>query len=199
MKLTFKKEFNGDESTLPQRTVPGAVQFKEPESMTKLAIIANLLSVLVLILAAIPVGFAFARALQASEGPFPFNTSMFLLLLPIFLVIIPLHELLHAICFKGDVDFYTALKKGMCFVIGTESMTKGRFIFLSMLPNLVFGFVPYLIYLLFFPSQLWLGALAAINIATGAGDYMNVWHALTQMPKGALTYMSGMHSYWYMP
>ena len=44
-----------------------------------------------------------------------------------------------------------------------------------------------------------LGSLGAFSIAAGAGDYYNVFNALTQMPKGARTYMHGMHSYWYMP
>ena len=33
----------------------------------------------------------------------------------------------------------------------------------------------------------------------GAADYLNVINALTQMPKGSLTYLYGMHSYWYIP
>ena len=33
----------------------------------------------------------------------------------------------------------------------------------------------------------------------GVGDYMNAWNGATQMPRGALTYLSGMHSYWYLP
>ena len=31
------------------------------------------------------------------------------------------------------------------------------------------------------------------------GHPHNIYHAITQMPKGSLTFMSGMHSYWYMP
>ena len=33
----------------------------------------------------------------------------------------------------------------------------------------------------------------------GFGDYMNVFNALTQMPRGARTYLYGFHSYWYQP
>ena len=198
MKLTFKKEFSGDESTLPQRTVPGAVQFREAESMKKLAIVANILAVIIMVVTMVPVFPVFVHYAR-THGFESFSGTPYLLLFFIFLVIIPLHELLHAVCFKGDVEFYTALKKGLCFVVGTETMTKGRFIFMSLLPNLVFGFLPYLLYLIFFPGQLWLGLLAAICIGSGAGDYINIWHALTQMPKGSLTYMSGMHSYWYLP
>ena len=62
---------------------------------------------------------------------------------------------------------------------------------MSLLPNLVFGFLPYCLsflgtkYLMF---ALW----GVIAVAMGAGDY-------TQMPKGARTYLYQMNSYWYIP
>ena len=36
-------------------------------------------------------------------------------------------------------------------------------------------------------------------IASGAGDYVNVYHCATQVPSDGITYMSGMHTYWYRP
>ena len=38
-----------------------------------------------------------------------------------------------------------------------------------------------------------------IAVAMGAGDYCNVFNALTQRPKGARTYLYQMNSYWYIP
>ena len=38
-----------------------------------------------------------------------------------------------------------------------------------------------------------------ISFPMGIGDYYNVFNCLTQVPKGGLVYMSGMHSYWYLP
>ena len=93
---------------------------------------------------------------------------------------------------------YEYLSKGMLFVVGSERMSKARFVFMSMLPNLVFGFVPFLLFLIN-PSWTLLGTLGAFAIPMGAGDYYNVFNALTQMPKGAKTYMKGFHSYWYLP
>ena len=86
----------------------------------------------------------------------------------------------------------------MVFVLETETMSKKRFIFMSLLPNLVFGFLLYCLsflgtkYLMF---ALW----GVIAVAMGAGDYYNVFNALTQMPKGARTYLYQMNSYWYIP
>ena len=108
------------------------------------------------------------------------------------------HEILHALCFKEDAYIYNNLKKGMLCVVGPEDMTKSRFILMALLPNVVFGFIPFVIFLIF-PSFLILGSLGAIAIAEGVGDYMNVFNALTQMPKGAKTYLYKFHSFWYLP
>ncbi len=108
------------------------------------------------------------------------------------------HELLHAICFKEDVYLYTNFQQGMAFVVGPETMSKGRFIFMSLLPNLIFGFIPYIASLIV-PSLPILGVFGALSITMGAGDYYNVFNAATQMPKGARTYLYQFNSYWYMP
>ncbi|MBQ8538737.1 MAG: DUF3267 domain-containing protein [Ruminococcus sp.] len=113
------------------------------------------------------------------------------------LVLFP-HELIHAICFKEDVYLFTNLKQGMLFVVGPEDMSKARFIFMSLLPNIILGFIPYLIFLVN-PNLAILGAFGAINIASGAGDYLNVINAITQMPKGSRTYLHHFNSCWYMP
>lgn len=85
-------------------------------------------------------------------------------------------------------------------VVALESklrLSKARFVFMSLLPNLVFGFLPYLLGMLFgVPFLLAFGALSA---SMGAADYFNVFNALTQMPRGARTYLYQFNSYWYMP
>ena len=106
------------------------------------------------------------------------------------------HEILHAICFKEDVYLYTNFKQGMLFVTGPETMSKGRFILMSLLPNIVFGALPFAAGLIFQELSA-LGMMGATALAMGAGDYYNVWNAATQMPKGARTYLHGFHSYWY--
>ena len=108
------------------------------------------------------------------------------------------HELLHAICFKSDVYLYTNWAQGMLFVIGPETMSKSRFIFMSLLPNIIFGFIPFIIGMIF-PNLVLLTLVGALCIGSGAGDYYNVFNALTQMPRGARTYMYKFNSFWYMP
>lgn len=85
----------------------------------------------------------------------------------------------------------------MLFVVGTETISKGRFIFMSMLPNLIFGIVPYVIGMIF-PKFIFLTMFGMICTSMGAGDYYNVFNAIRQVPKNGIVYMSGMRSYWYV-
>lgn len=173
-----------DESSLPTRVQKGAVMFKEPDA-EKFAIIANILSVVLLVLFLL-LTFFYAGRHYNTWGA----VVAFLLLVP--------HEFLHAIWMKGKVYMYTDWKKMMLFVTSTEDITKGRFIWMSLFPTLCFGFVPFGGFIIN-PDWIFLGYLGAFSIAMGAGDYCNIFLALTQMPKGSVTFLSGTHSYWYVP
>lgn len=189
MKLHYMGTYNKKPEELPANPhKPNCVKFKEPEDSTKLGIIANCTAVVILIILAIPVFIL--SGINALEA---FGISSILFVLCLF----P-HEMIHAIGFKKDVYLYTNLKEGMLFVVGPEDMSKFRFIFMSLLPVLILGFVPYIIYF-FHPELTLLGALGAMNISSGGGDYINVFNALTQMPKGARTYLHHFNSYWYIP
>lgn len=187
MKLIYEGKFNGDIDTLPHgEHQPNAVKFKEADSPKKLAIIGN--SIALVLTAAALIGFCLRSDLKF----FGFFGALLSLL-----TLFP-HEILHALCFKGEVHLYINLSKGMLFVVGPEVMSKKRFVFMSMLPNLILGFLPYILFMIF-PRLTVLGVMGAFNIGAGAGDYYNVFHALTQMPKGAKTYMYKFNSYWFMP
>lgn len=113
------------------------------------------------------------------------------------LILFP-HELLHALCFREDVYLYTNLKHGMLFVVGPETMSRARFIAMSLLPNVVFGAIPYAVGMSF-PRYAFLVVLGTMATAMGFGDYYNVFHAATQMPRGARTYLYRFNSFWYLP
>ena len=190
MILHYSGKYSGDENRLPQREHPSNfVPFKEPKNMKQLALISNVGCVITIILLGIPylmltVGQGEVRSIW--NWGFP---CAVLTLFP--------HELLHAICFKKDVYLYTNFKQGLLFVVGTEDMSRGRFILMSLLPNIVFGFLSYIIFLIH-PPLTFLGSLGLLCVGMGFGDYINVFNAVRQVPHGAKIYLSGMHSYWYM-
>ena len=186
MKFHFAGKYNGDpESLITHEHEPDYVPFKEAQDMNRFAIIMNLMALVIVI---ITMGIYIYLS----------RTAFDVIGMILSIVVAVPHEFLHGLCFKGDVYMYENLKKGMLFVAGPETFSKARFIFMCMLPNLVFGFIPYLIFLID-PTQTMLGTLGAMSIAAGAGDYYNVFNALTQMPKGSRAYMHGMNTCWYIP
>ena len=184
-------KYNGDESTLPQTEhQSNAVPFKEFGSMKKISVIANIGCILTMLILAIPFillakEYIRDNAIWLALGGICGGLSL------------PIHELLHAICYKKDVYYYNNLSQGLVFVVGTEDMSKIRFIFMCLCPNIFLGLVPYMIFLIY-PNIVFLGLFGLICIGMGFGDYINVYNAIKQMPKGAKTYLSGMHSYWYV-
>lgn len=190
MKFHYNGKFNGDPESLPTREhEEGNVPFKEPSSPKKLAIVINIIAVVITLALLVPVHII---SCVYNKPPIAF----LLMCVGCMLVILP-HEFLHALCFKGDVYMYNNLKQGMCFVVGPELMSKGKFIMMCLLPNIVFGFIPYILWMIF-PNLWYLGFWGALAIGMGGGDYMNVINALFQMPRGAKTYMHGMNSFWVM-
>ncbi len=189
MKLHYMGKYDLNPESLPTKPhKPNYVKFKEPEDSKKLSAIVTIISIPLLVILCIPI---FMKGYQDTFEAIGIGSILALL------VLFP-HELIHAICFKEDVYLFTNLKQGMLFVVGPEDMSKARFIFMSLLPNIILGFIPYLIFLVN-PNLVILGAFGAINIASGAGDYLNVFNAITQMPKGSRTYLHHFNSCWYMP
>ncbi len=186
MKLIYKGKFDGDVNSIPHgEHKEGAVKFREPEDPKKLGLIANGIAVGIMLIVFTGVGIR--------SG---FEKFSFWGILLSYLTLFP-HEILHGICFKDEVYLYTNLKDGMLFVTGPEDMSKARFVFMSLLPNIVFGFVPYIMFMIN-PQWSVLGTFGAMCISMGAGDYLNVYNAITQMPKGARTYLHGFNSWWYI-
>ena len=187
MKFHYMGKYGGDPGTLPgSEHAPGAVAFKEPKDTKSLSLVTTGISGILLVIFG-------ALFLWRREGEW-WNVPGALLYL---LSLVP-HEYLHALCFREDVYMYQNLSQGMLFVVGPEHMSKGRFIFMSLLPNIVFGFVPFALFLIR-PGLTALGVFGLLSIVSGSGDFLNVFNALTQMPKGSKTYLHQFHSYWYIP
>lgn len=202
MKLIYKGKYDNNPDSLPHKEhKPGAVKFKEFENSMQMGIFANVLAIVIMVVFGILM-LARAGGFQnlLDGGKYIFKDHLLaadLGLLASMVTLFP-HELLHAVCFKDEVHLYTNWSQGMLFVVGPEDMSKARFVFMSLLPNLVFGIIPFIFYLLF-PNLVFCGTLGVLSIGMGAGDYYNVFNALTQMPKGARTYLHKFNSYWYIP
>ncbi|EGT3600618.1 MAG: DUF3267 domain-containing protein [Clostridium perfringens] len=198
MKLIWKGKFNGVED-LPIGELPkNAVRFEEPESAEELAketrrfLIPVVIFLLIVIFLRIKInGF--------------FGVSDVINIFGIILIpfsILP-HEYLHAIFFPKDaeVEMWYSIKQRLALVTSTTAITKQRFIFLSLFPNIVFGFLPLIIWI-FIPSYMSfisgiLFTFGFISLIMGVGDFMNIYNTIKQVPKGAMTQISGFNSYWF--
>ncbi len=196
MKLVYMGKFSGNTEDLPHGAhKPGAVRFKEPDDPKRLAVIVNVMGGIMVFAFLILYLVRYRAAFPGGDG---IDTVWWFAGLALSLLALFPHELLHALCFRETVYLYTYWSKGMLFVVGPEPMTRGRFVFMSLLPNLVLGLVPYVLALIW-PQLVVLGAMGGILLGGGAGDYYNVYHALTQMPRGAMTYLYQFNSWWYLP
>lgn len=193
MKLIFKGKFKGYDQ-LPTNELPDdAVQFKEPSNL----LCVNLLAIVFIIPVVVIMGIALGLRDNANWDYFWVGYILS------FLMMVP-HEIIHALCAGKDdtVYMYYSIKHLMMFVAPMEPMTKTQFVVFCIMPAAVLGIIPFLIGLIFCPST----PIGSVLISTGmmstlmgGGDFMNIFFALTQMPKGSLTQLSGMHSYWFMP
>lgn len=191
MKLIYKGKYNGEiEEFASAKNIKNATKYKEADSLEEMSkiitlpanIIQALLLVIVFAIAGVDDGTMFTLIIA-------FIASLFTMIL---------HELLHGVCFKKKVYLYTNLKQLMLFVVGEDHLSKWMFIFMCMLPNIVFGFIPYILFLI---NSKWvfLGMLGAMCISYGMGDYYNVWNTIRQVPKNGLVFAKGHNSYWYIP
>lgn len=195
MKLIFKGKFKSYDD-LPKGNLPeNAVMFKEPKSMAMVNAVALLIC--------IPMALIMYVLLAAtSKTDCMYDGNLWGLLIS-FVFLVP-HEFIHAVCMGGKgtvVNLYYSLKHFMMFVICLEPMSKTRFIVMSFAPSFVLGWLPFIIGLLL-PVSTFTGILLATGFygaLLGCGDMINIINATFQMPKGSLTQLSGMNSYWFMP
>ena len=191
-------KFNGVED-LPIDELPeNAVRFEEPESAEELAKETRRFLIPVVIFLLIVI------FLRIKTNGF-FGVSDVLNIFGVILIpfsILP-HEYLHAIFFPKDaeVEMWYSIKQRLALVTSTTAITKKRFIFLSLFPNIVFGFLPLIIWI-FIPSYLSfisgiLFTFGFISLIMGVGDFMNIYNTIRQVPKGAMTQISGLNSYWF--
>ena len=200
MRLICRGIYRGEDQLprgdLPERAVP----FREPEDPAALGRQAMLFLIPSLGAAlAVVFGAVFLRD-DLSIRVFPW---LILGCAASLLAVVP-HELLHGLCFGWDaeVELFFSPRDGMAFVVSTRPVSRGRFVWMCLCPNLVLGALPLLVWaLLSCPPQAgsFLLGFALSSIGMGCGDYLNVYNALRQMPRGSVQQLSGFHSYWYLP
>lgn len=189
MKLHFGGKYKDESDLHSKREHPeGYVPFKEPSQKQM-----RFITFIACIAAGIFIGFVLRNI--AGSGVFAVLTKILIGALIVHLLMIP-HELIRAACYKEDVYFYINPFPLTLLVHGTEDMSRARFILMSILPVFVCGIIPFVAFLINH-NLIVCGVVGIAWLTIGIGDYINIFNALTQMPRGAKTYFYGFHSFWY--
>lgn len=117
------------------------------------------------------------------------------------LLMMPVHELLHAVCYREGQTVYIgiSLEKIAAFTVCHEKISRRRFIVMSLMP-MVLGIIPLSVFIIAPPSPI----ISAICIPTGIigmlspmMDYMDVHMVHRQVPKGAFIQSQNDGFYWF--
>ena len=145
----------------------------------------------------VPVIIFSIKYLEMKETPFVFN----LVGIVIGCVLLLPHELLHGMCFsrKNNVCIYQMINPSRMFITSDELLSRKKFIFMSLLPSIMFGLLPLIAWLFVSPYTYFakvLFSVGFINIITGGKDYMNVIKTVRYVPRTAKIQMAGLKVYY---
>lgn len=117
------------------------------------------------------------------------------------LLFLPVHEILHAVCYGNDQKVYIGicLKKFAAFAVCHEPISKRRFVIMSLMPVLL-GILPLVIFLLSPPNPFLSGIcipMGILGMLSPMPDYMDVSIICKQVPKGAFVHTQNDGFYWY--
>lgn len=200
MKLIWKGKYKNVEQLKIGELPENAVKFKEPNSPLMLNLVASIFVIPVLII----IGIAIVIKFYLQQNMNSFNFYNYIGVLLAFLMIVP-HELLHSIAFpkNAEVQLWFSPKSLMAFVFSTYPVSKKRFIYISLLPNIIFGIIPLILWIVI-PTKFneiseIMFSFSFISLLFGVGDYLNVFNTIIQMPKDSVTQLYGFNSFWYKP
>ncbi len=117
-------------------------------------------------------------------------------------LLIPIHEILHAVCYPSNAKVYigVCLKKCAAYAISFYPISKSRYIVMSLAPMLL-GVIPLIIFMIC-PLQ-WKALLticvvpAFMGMISPSPDYMDVISVMKQVPNGAKIQASNEGLYWF--
>lgn len=147
------------------------------------------------------IALCIALVVFLSIGPrHVFGVSWPLVILFIFLVL-PVHELLHAIGFKGGIasdQVVLGFNPKACgfYAHYGGQMSRNRYVIIAALPLLVLTIIPLAIVVVLQLDYVRLTEIAIANGLASAGDVLSMLIVVGQVPRQSVLINSGMKSYW---
>jgi hypothetical protein len=192
MKIKWKGKLS-ETNTFPTSKIPSnALPFLESKSKLE-----NYIAVVPIIIFVVVCVYIKSNFIAVVKLNLLGNVIGLLLTFP-FLII---HELLHAICFPSNATveiFYSA--SGLS-VFPNAPISKSCYIFALLLPALILGIIPLLMWVFIPITNVTLYSIWFItsigNLGGTTVDFYNLAHAIREMPKGSLLQLSGLKCYYY--
>lgn len=117
------------------------------------------------------------------------------------IILFPVHEMLHAACFPAESDVFLFFTKQGLGTTCTSPISRNRFILINLLPSVVLGLIPLLVYLVIpkgnANAATILFAVAFLQVGGSYADYINVFHLL-RIPSKSIIQISGEKIFWKM-
>ncbi|MEF9952309.1 MAG: DUF3267 domain-containing protein [Clostridium sp.] len=202
--IKYMGKYESEGQLLTGELDPRAVKYDEPNSISEILNMGVKLFSPMFIILFIFI-FIRLRFWSVSIGDINFVSLGIALVVGFVLqiVLVFVHEILHAVSFprKARKEVWIKPSEFVAFVYSNEIVSKARFIWMSLCPNIILGFIPYLLWMAgIFGLDSLLSKIVIItaifNIMSGVGDYLNVYLTIKQVPKGGLVQSYGFHSYW---
>lgn len=196
MTLKFRGVYRSKTQLSPANLPNSAVQYKEADDLASLSLQALIIQVPCLIVLGISVVLA---TLVNGEPPSNDAVQFFVLGCFVGFLLSVVQTLVQAMAYprKAEMELWASISWAALFIYSTTPVSKRRFVFISLLPVSVLGFLPLLLWAFLWPTYSALLGIAFFGITSNAGNLVNVFHTLRQVPRGSMTVGSGFHSYWY--
>ena len=185
MKIKYMGKLDPETNPLPTNKLKeGAIRFNEPTDRKKQNIQTSIVTFIIICI----INFLFRDVYSMYLS----NLFSYFILANILLVLSKLCQFY----FYKEIYMFKIPRFGSAGVYKTE-FTKKKYIAINLIPDILFGLVPY--YISLTKCKFFLGMAAMFVVANSAVDFMNVYHAFVEMPPGSKTFLYQFNNYWYLP
>ena len=203
--IHFMGEYVSDEQLITRKEIPAeAVEFGIVDDLKK-EFGRGLLILMPLFVTMVALTYL---KIRNYDYRLKFDLHFFLAFVLVCVLLTPLtriHEIIHALCYPIDAlkTIWHSKKDGAYFIYCEEIISRNRWLVVLLMPMLVLGVLPFVLWLLLprllpMPYDLAFAILCWLLTIMAMGDVANVWHVIKEVPKGADVFNYGLMRSFYI-
>ena len=202
--IVFRGHYVSQNDLMGENVLPdNAVMFREGDAMSD-TFLPGFITELPLLLAMIVLTFQRYRSLSLRYRLNWKIVFVVVIVLVLNNLLSYLHEIIHGLCYPKEAkkSIWKDKKQGLMFIHCDAVVSKGQYFWIGISPTVFLGLLPFVIWYLAVPYipmpwSLSLVFVAWFMVLGAMGDFCNIMHMVTQVPKGAKVMNYGLHSYWF--